>query len=89
MKVIITAGPYGFGKTWQLECYGKTFLLGQDIKFCRVALGMEPSKIVKEIGSGEIKTPSVNRKLAKLIVNKVGITRANVNKIASWELSVD
>jgi len=84
MKVIITRGSYGFGHEWTLEAYGKQYYLGQDVKFCSRVLEMEPSYIVKQIGSPEIEMPAVNNKLAKFICNELGITRkTNIN---AWDL---
>ena len=84
MKVIITRGSYGFGHEWTLEAYGKQYYLGQDVKFCSRVLEMDPSYIVKQIGSPEIEVPAVNNKLAKLICNELGITRkTNIN---AWDL---
>jgi len=84
MKVIITRGSYGFGHEWTLEAYGKQYYLGQDVKFCSRVLEMEPSYIVKQIGSPEIEMPAVNNKLAKFICNELGVTRkTNIN---AWDL---
>lgn len=84
MRVIITRGGYGFGHDWTLEAYGKQYYLGQDVKFCHRVLGMDPSYIVQQIGSREIETPSVNKRLAKFICNELGVTRkTNIN---TWEL---
>ena len=89
MKVRISDGSYGFGKTWTLECYGKAFWLGQDVKVCSRLLGMSPSQVVQKIGTNEIESESGNRKLARLIVKTAGITRSNVNKLESWSLAVE
>ena len=84
MKVIITRGSYGFGHEWTLEAYGKQYYLGQDVKFCSRVLGVSPSTIVSEIGSGEIELPEVNKRLAKFICNELGVTRST--NIQPWEL---
>ena len=84
MKVIITRGSYGFGHEWTLEAYGKQYYLGQDVKFCSRVLGVSPSTIVSEIGSGEIELPTVNKRLAKFICNELGVTRST--NIQPWEL---
>lgn len=86
MKVIITSGAYGFGHEWTLVAYGHNFFLGQDVKFCHRVLGMEPREVVRQIGSPNIEDPRVNKYLAKLIVNRLGVTRSNVKKIDRWSL---
>ena len=84
MRVIITRGSYGFGHEWTLEAYGKQYYLGQDVKFCSRVLGLAPSTIVSEIGSGEIETPTVNKRLARFICSELGITRST--KLEPWAL---
>lgn len=84
MKIIIIRGAYGFGHDWTLEVYGKQYYLGQDVKFCSRVLGMEPRYIVEQIGSPEIEVPAVNKRLAQLIVNELGITRKT--SINAWDL---
>jgi hypothetical protein len=84
MKVIITRGAYGFGHDWTLEAYGKQYYLGQDVKFCSRVLGVSPSTVVTIIGSPEIETPTVNRRLARFICERLEITRST--KINTWDL---
>lgn len=84
MRVIITRGPYGFGHDWTLEAYGKQYFLGQDVKFCSRVLGVSPSTIVSEIGSGEIEKPTINKRLARVICERLEITRST--KIEPWAL---
>ena len=84
MKVRITRGSYGFGHDWTLEAYGKSYYLGQDVKFCTRVLGMEPSTLVSVIGSPNIEQKSVNTKLARFICASIGITRST--KLNKWEL---
>lgn len=89
MKVRITNGYYNFGKIWVLECYGKEFYLGQDVKVCSRVLGMEPSQVVQEIGTREIETKRGNLRLARFLVKQLGITRSNVNIFQSWQFSAE
>jgi hypothetical protein len=89
MKVRITNGSYGFGKVWILECYGKSFYLGQDAKVCSRSLGMTPREVIQAIGTNQIETESGNRKLARFLTKSFGITRSNVNKFQSWEFSAE
>lgn len=89
MKVLFENNAYGFGKNWTLVAYGKKFWLGQDGKVCHRLLGMTPREVVRQIGTAEIERPSGNRKLARLIVDTVGINRSNVKKLEPWSLAVE
>ncbi len=89
MDVIITAGPYGFGKTWTLVCYGRRFFLGQDAKVCSRGLGLTPREVVMEIGTNRLDTEAGRKKLAKFLVKSFGITRSNVAKLESWSLACE
>lgn len=89
MNVRISDGQYGFGKIWVLECYGKSFYLGQDSKVCSRMLDMSPAQVVQAIGTNRLDTEQGRQKLAKFIVKKIGITRSNVNKFQSWQFSAE
>jgi len=89
MKVRITPSAYGFGKIWTLECYGKSFWLGQDAKVCARSLGMTPQEVIKAIGTTEIETESGNRKLARFLAKSFKITRSNANKFQPWTFSAE
>lgn len=90
----ITAGPYGFGRTWQLLVEGKgiarAFYLGQDAKFCSRVLGMHPREVVAAIGTGEISEglPG-NVKLAKFIIKELGLTKKKMNELDAWSFSAE
>jgi hypothetical protein len=56
---------YGFCYNWTLKAYGKSFYLGQDVKFCHRILGCDPSYIVQQIGSNDLGKESTKKKLAK------------------------
>jgi hypothetical protein len=92
-KIEITSN-YGFDHNWTLtvetDKKQKSFYLGQDVKFCRRVLGLEPRDIVRQIGTAEISNglPG-NEKLASFICKKVGLTGKNMNKIAQWELCAE
>ena len=86
MKVIITSGAYGFGHEWMLVAYGHNFFLGQDVKFCSRVLGMSPVEIVGRIGSPCIEEDDVNKRLAQLICDELGVTKSNVKDIERWSL---
>ena len=77
---------YGFCHNWTLKAYGKSFYLGQDVKFCKRVLGMEPSYIVQQIGSGDVTEPKVNSRLAKFIIKSLGLSSKQLNELRSWDL---
>lgn len=85
---------YGFDHNWTLIVSTakktKSFYLGQDIKFCSKVLGMEPSYIVQQIGTGEIDngTPG-NKKLAKFICKELNLNTKSIEKIESWGLCAE
>jgi hypothetical protein len=85
MKVQITSS-YGFDHNWTLVVEEKEFYLGQDVKFCSRVLGMSPSYIVQQIGSGELDDPKVNTRLAKFIVKSLGLTKKKLMSMNTWEL---
>jgi len=89
-NIIVTQGSYGFGHEWTLECETKTtkknFYLGQDVKFCSRVLGCEPSYIVKAIGTNRLDTDTGTRKLAKFIVEQLGLNGRSIKKMEAWEL---
>jgi hypothetical protein len=77
---------YGFVHNWTLKAYGKSFYLGQDIKFCHRILGCEPSYIIKQIGSNDLSKETTKKKLAKFILDNLNITRKNINSIDPWQI---
>lgn len=85
MRVIVTRGE--FGHNWTLEYNKQQFFLGQDVKFCSRVLGLEPRDVVREIGTDEIDNDTKgNRKLARFIVARLGLTKKNVKLLNAWEL---
>lgn len=88
-RIEISVGGYGFGHYWTLVVNNKRFYLGQDVKFCSRVLGMSPSYIVEQIGSGEITKPSVNKRLANFILNELELTNNELKQLQPWELSAE
>lgn len=88
-QIIISAGPYGFGRTWQLAAYGKRFYLGQDAKVCSRLLGLDPSEVIKLIGGNNISDDQINNNLAVLIINTVGLTAQSAEGLEAWALACD
>lgn len=87
MRIIISSN-YGFDHNWTLLVNNKSFYLGQDVKFCRRVLGIEPRYIVEQIGSANIQDEKVNRKLARFIVKQLGGTKAITN-LQPWALCAE
>jgi hypothetical protein len=86
----ISEGSYGFGHNWSLVINeSKSFYLGQDGKFCRRVLGMEPAYIVQQIGSNDLREPKVRARLAKFIIKSLGLTVKQLNSLQPWELSAE
>lgn len=84
MDIIIIRN--GIAHDWVLK-FGrnKQFYLGQDIKFCRRVLGMEPGFIAREIGDNDLTKPSVRKRLAKFICRELNITKENVHQYNDWD----
>ena len=80
---------YGFDHNWTLVLSTpkktKSFLLGQDVKFCSRVLGMEASYVVQQIGTRKIaKGTKGNKKLANFICKQLGLNGRNINKFEAW-----
>lgn len=88
-EVLISAGPYGFGRTWELKAYGRKFYLGQDAKVCSRLLGLDPSEVIKLIGGNNISDDQINNNLAVLIINTVGLDAENSQDLEAWALACD
>jgi hypothetical protein len=85
MKVLISSS-YGFDHNWTLCVDQKEFYLGQDVKFCSRVLGMSPSYVVQQIGSGELEDPKINMRLAKFILKSLGLTKKKLMSMNTWDL---
>lgn len=80
---------YGFCHNWTLKAYGKSFYLGQDVKFCHRILGCEPSYIVKQIGSNDLSKEATKKKLARFILDSLNLNRTNIKNLDPWQLSAE
>jgi hypothetical protein len=85
------SSSYGFDHNWTLVVSTakktKSFFLGQDVKFCSRVLGMDTSYVVRQIGTGEISEGTTgNKKLAKFILNELGLNGRNIDKVEPWGL---
>lgn len=93
-SVAITPNPYGFGHNWSLLILTptdtKSFYLGQDVKFCKRALGMDTQEVVQAIGTGEISQGKPgNKKLGKFICECLNLNKTNIMELQPWSLSVE
>ena len=93
-NIIINSGSYGFGCTWTLTLTKqdgtyKAFYLGQDVKFCRRVLGMEPRYLVKQIGSNNLTKEATKIKLANFIIGYLGITKNELFTKEAWALCAE
>ena len=80
---------YGFCHNWTLEAYGKSFYLGQDVKFCNRVLGCDPSYVVQQIGSNDLGKESTKKKLAKFILDSLDLTRTDIKNMQPWSLCAE
>jgi hypothetical protein len=89
-QVTFTPNGYGFGYDWNLNVTthnsSKSFYLGQDVKFCRRVLGMEPSYVVEQIGNNDLRNVETQKKLGDFIINTLGLSEQEIDTLESWEL---
>jgi len=88
-KINLIAGPYGFGRTWELEAFGKRFYLGQDAKVCSRLLGLEPSEVINLIRGNNISDDKINNNLAMLIIDTIGLNFNAAQDLEAWALACD
>lgn len=86
MTIEISLGDYGFSYNWTLSAFGKSFFLGQDVKFCRRVLGMEPSYVVNQIGTDDLRTEEGRTALAQFIIDELELDEDKVNNLEPWAL---
>ena len=81
---------YGFGYDWTLNVTthnsSKSFYLGQDVKFCRRVLGMEPSYVVQQIGDNDLRKVETQKKFGDFILQTLGLTEDEIDTLQPWEL---
>ena len=89
MKIVITQ-HYGFAHYWTLIYRNKRFHLGQDVKFCKRILQMEPRDVVRSIGDNDLTNEKTNKKLAQFIVKTIKETHLiNFKDLQPWDLAAD
>jgi hypothetical protein len=88
-EIILSAGPYGFGRTWQLKAFGKLFYLGQDAKVCDRIIGLAPSDVIDVIRGNNISDDKINNNLAVLIIDTLGLTYESAQDLEAWALACD
>ncbi|MEY2888107.1 MAG: hypothetical protein RIT01_591 [Pseudomonadota bacterium] len=88
-QIIISAGPYGFGRTWELSAYGKRFYLGQDAKVCSRLLGLDPQIVIQKIGGNNISDDQINNNLAVLIINEIKLDAETAAMLEPWAFACD
>ena len=78
---------YGFDHNWTLVLpSGKSFYLGQDVKFCSRVLGMSPRYITEQIGSNDLRQEKTRRKLAQFIIESLNLDTKQLKALQPWEL---
>jgi hypothetical protein len=88
-EIILSAGPYGFGRTWELKVYGKRFYLGQDAKVCSRLLGLDPKEVINLIRGNNISDDKINNNLAVLIIDTIDLTYEAAQDLEAWALACD
>ena len=88
MTIEITK-TYGFCHNWTLKAYGKSFYLGQDVKFCHRVLNCDPSYVVQQIGSNDLGKESTKKRLAKFILDSLELTRTEIKNMEPWGLCAE
>lgn len=85
-KTISISSNYGFEHNWTLHAFGRSFYLGQDVKFCQRVLGMEPSYVVQQIGSNDLRNEETKQRLAEFICDELNLNEESVNEVEDWGL---
>lgn len=92
--LIFRPNAYGFGMDWTLVCttkkYEKHFYLGQDSKVLRRLLGVDARTLAREINVSypiNVVTPHIRKKIARYIVQRLGLNGRNIKTMESWSLS--
>lgn len=80
---------YGFDHNWTLKAYGRSFYLGQDVKFCGRVLGVQPRDIIAAIGSSDLRDDKTRTKLARYILKRLDITSKNIKNLQAWSLCAE
>jgi len=89
MKIVITQ-HYGFAHYWTLIYRNKRFYLGQDVKFCKRILQMEPRDVVRSIGDNDLTNEKTNNKLARFIVKTLKERHLiDFKNLQPWDLAAD
>jgi len=83
---ITISSSYGFDFNWTLHVFGKSFYLGQDVKFCQRVLGMDPSYVVEQIGSNDLRKEETRNKLGEFIYDTLNLNEELINNMDEWEL---
>ena len=88
ITTITIENNYGF-HYWTLHAFNRRFFLGQDVKFCRRVLGVEPAYIAQQIGSNDLRLEETRDKVAEFIVDRLNMDEDMVANIPDWGLSAE
>lgn len=90
MKPYVTYSSNNYGQfiehIWILHSKDKNFFLGQDVKFCRRVLCMEPKEVIDAIGCSDLDKKRTQEKLASFILKILNISIEELDKLEEWEL---
>ena len=77
---------YGLFYFWTLIAFGKRIYLGEDTKFCKQFLRKTDEEVCKAIGSDDMRLPETRQKLAKYIIDQLGLTQERADLLQENEL---
>lgn len=86
MKPIIETHPNAFGNDWTLTAFGRTFYLGQDVKFCQRVLGMTGSQVAEQIGTNDLRGDEARQNLASFILEMFDLDETKLKNLQPWDL---
>jgi hypothetical protein len=67
----------------------RSWYLGQDGKFCKRILGLEPREVVQAIGDNDLGNPKTRRRLAKFIMAELNLSSRELRNLQPWQLAAE
>jgi len=67
----------------------RSWHLGQDAKFCKRVLGLEPGYVARCIGDNDLSNPKTRRRLARFIMAELNISSRELRNLQPWQLSAE
>ena len=97
MRVTLTDENYYFGtKRWYLKLElgrkvkrFKTFMLGQDVKFCSRVLGCSYDDLLNHLNIKKIETDREKKKVGNFIFRELELNSKIIKELNPWSLSCE